>query len=119
MADYDTLELGDVRLLSGDTLHDAKLVYKTYGKLNAQRNNAIVLPAAYGGRHTDNEQIIREGMALDPTRYFIVVPNMFGNGLSSSPSNTPLPPATPHPRSTGLAFPACRSTTTSCASIVW
>ena len=91
MADYDTLELGDVRLLSGDTLHDAKLVYKTYGKLNAQRNNAIVFPAAYGGRHTDNEQIIREGMALDPTRYFIVVPNMFGNGLSSSPSNTPPP----------------------------
>jgi len=30
-------------------------------------------------------------MALDPARYFIVVPNMLGNGLSSSPSNTPPP----------------------------
>ena len=30
-------------------------------------------------------------MALDPTRYFIIVPNMLGNGLSSSPSNTPPP----------------------------
>src|SRR5437879_8102393 len=31
------------------------------------------------------------GMAFDPSRYFIIIPNMFGNGLSSSPSNTPPP----------------------------
>ena len=30
-------------------------------------------------------------MALDPAKYFIIIPNMFGNGLSSSPSNTPEP----------------------------
>jgi homoserine O-acetyltransferase len=30
-------------------------------------------------------------MALDPANYFIIVPNMLGNGLSSSPSNTPPP----------------------------
>ena len=30
-------------------------------------------------------------MALDPARWFIIVPNMLGNGLSSSPSNTPPP----------------------------
>lgn len=30
-------------------------------------------------------------MALDPRRYFIIVPNIMGNGLSSSPSNTPSP----------------------------
>jgi homoserine O-acetyltransferase len=35
--------------------------------------------------------MMRAGRALDPARYFIVVPNMFGNGLSSSPSNTPAP----------------------------
>jgi homoserine O-acetyltransferase len=29
--------------------------------------------------------------ALDPRNYFIIVPNMLGNGLSSSPSNTPAP----------------------------
>jgi homoserine O-acetyltransferase len=31
------------------------------------------------------------GRALDPGKYFIIGPNMFGNGLSSSPSNTPPP----------------------------
>ena len=30
-------------------------------------------------------------MALDPTKYFIIVPNKFGNGTSSSPSNAPPP----------------------------
>ncbi len=30
-------------------------------------------------------------MTLSPEKYFIIVPNMFGNGLSSSPSNTPAP----------------------------
>src|SRR6516225_9694895 len=29
--------------------------------------------------------------ALDTTQYFIIIPNMFGNGLSSSPSKTPAP----------------------------
>jgi len=38
--------------------------------------------------HTDVAPIIGPGRALDPGRYHIVVPNLFGNGLSSSPSNT-------------------------------
>ena len=35
--------------------------------------------------------MIGQGMALDPGKYFIIVPNLFGNGLSSSPSNTSPP----------------------------
>ncbi|GIT02256.1 MAG: hypothetical protein CM1200mP27_08810 [Chloroflexota bacterium] len=35
--------------------------------------------------------MIGEGKALDPTKYFIIVPNMFGNGVSSSPSNATPP----------------------------
>jgi homoserine O-acetyltransferase len=44
-----------------------------------------------GGEAANNEAMIGAGRALDPARWFIIVPNMFGNGLSSSPSNTPLP----------------------------
>ena len=78
-------------LQGGATLRDAKLAYKTYGELNADKSNAIVYPTWYSGRHWDNEWLIGEGMALDPAKYFIIVPNMLGNGLSSSPSNTPPP----------------------------
>jgi homoserine O-acetyltransferase len=91
MADYDIFELGDVELRMGATLRDAQLAYKTYGDLNRDRSNAIVYPTWYSGQHPDNEWLIGEGMALDPAKYFIIVPNMLGNGLSSSPSNTPPP----------------------------
>lgn len=89
--DYERFELGDLRLQGGATLRGAFLTYKTYGELNADRSNAIVYPTWYSGRHWDNEWLIGPGMALDPAEYFIIVPNMLGNGLSSSPSNTPPP----------------------------
>ena len=89
--DYEIFDLGDVTLQEGVTLRDAKLAYKTYGELNADKSNAIVYPTWYSGRHWDNEWLIGDGMALDPANYFIIVPNMLGNGLSSSPSNTPPP----------------------------
>ena len=89
--DYEVFDLGDFELLSGEVLRSAKLAYKTHGALNGARDNVIVFPTWYAGRHTDNEALIGEDSALDPSRYFIVVANQFGNGLSSSPSNTPSP----------------------------
>ncbi len=91
MNDYEVFDLGDVVLQRGATLRDAKLAYKTYGTLNEEKTNAIVYPTWYSGRHWENEWLIGEGMALDPNEYFIIIPNMLGNGLSSSPSNTPPP----------------------------
>ena len=89
--DYETFELGDVALRDGATLREAKLAYKTFGALNEDKSNAIVYPTWYSGQHPDNEWLIGSGMALDPAQYFIIIPNMLGNGISSSPSNTPPP----------------------------
>jgi len=89
--DYEIFELGDVPLQRGATLRNAKLAYKTYGTLNAAKDNVIVYPTWYSGQHQENEWLIGKGMALDPEKYFIVVPSALGNGLSSSPSNTPEP----------------------------
>jgi homoserine O-acetyltransferase len=91
MADYDVYDLGDIVLQAGITLRQAKLAYKTYGRLAPARDNVVVMPTFYAGQHTDTEPMMQAGRALDPERYFIVVPNMLGNGLSSSPSNTPPP----------------------------
>jgi homoserine O-acetyltransferase len=91
MTDYQIFACGDVRLQSGMTYRGARLAYQTYGMLNADKSNAIVYPTSYGAQHTDTEWTIAPGRALDPTRWFIVIPNLFGNGLSSSPSNTPPP----------------------------
>ena len=88
---HEIFELGAVPLQSGPTLPDAKLAYKAYGSLNARGDNAIVMPTFYTGTHVRNEDYLRTVPALDPSRYFIVSINMFGNGLSSSPSNAAPP----------------------------
>ena len=79
----------NVRLQRGGTLAEARIVYKTFGRLNARRDNVILYPTSYGAHHTDIEWLVSPEHALDPNRYFIVIPNMLTNGLSSSPSNTP------------------------------
>src|SRR6202142_2584249 len=79
------LRLGDIRLESGGVLRDAKLAYLALGRLNASRDNAIVIPTYFTGTHKSYWPLIGPNRALDPARYYIVIPNMFGNGFSSSP----------------------------------
>lgn len=90
--------LGDVALLQGGVLRDARLAYATYGTLNAAGDNCILFPTYYTGNHDSNARLIGPGRALDPAHWFIVVPNLFGNGLSSSPSRAA-------PGQTGPDFP--------------
>ncbi len=85
--DYDIYELGDINLISGETLLSAKLAYKTYGRLNSEKNNVIVLPTFYTGTHQRNEGFFGTNRAINPDKHFIISINLFGNGLSSSPSN--------------------------------
>ncbi len=87
MPDCHRHSLGDVILQSGDTLHNAELAYQTYGRLNPAGDNAVLLPTFYTGTHLRNEGFFGAGRAIDPARHFIVSINLFGNGLSSSPSN--------------------------------
>jgi homoserine O-acetyltransferase len=89
--DYELFELGELQLHKGGTLPAARLAFKTYGKLSAKRDNAILFPTWFSATHRNNEWLIGPNRALDPDRYFIVSCNLFGNGLSSSPSNTPPP----------------------------
>ena len=91
MSDPQIFPLGDVVLQSGATLWQARLAYTTYGTLNVPRDNVVLIPTFYAGHHTDVELMMTAGRAIDPAKYFVVVPNMLGNGLSSSPSNTPPP----------------------------
>ena len=87
--EHKILELGDFALESGVVLPAAKLSYVTHGELKG--NNTILVPSAYLGDHHGFDFLIESGLALDPEKYFIVATDMFQNGLSSSPSNTPPP----------------------------
>ncbi|MDH3387516.1 MAG: alpha/beta fold hydrolase [Gammaproteobacteria bacterium] len=89
--DYETWNLGDLALQSGEVLPNARLAYKTYGELNASGDNVVVLPTFYTGSHMRNEGFFGSDRAIDPARHFVVSINLFGNGISSSPSNTATP----------------------------
>ena len=87
MSSAGTFTIENLALQCGAVLPQAQLVYQTYGQLNRDRSNVILYPTSYGATHLDIEWLIRPDGILDPTRWFIIIPNMFGNGLSSSPSN--------------------------------
>lgn len=78
-------------LQCGATLPQVRVVYQTYGELADDRSNVILYPTSYGAQHSDIDWLIRPDGILDPHRWFIIIPNMLGNGLSSSPSNSDLP----------------------------
>jgi len=92
--DYQIFEVGDLLLESGQTLRNARLAYRTFGTLNADRSNAILVTTWFSGTGKIMEDVyIGQDHALDPSKYFIIVVDQFGSGLSSSPHNT-LPPQT-------------------------
>lgn len=84
-------ELGDFALQGGMTLKNAKIVYQTYGTLSRDADNVVLYPTSYGAHHTDIEWLIKPNGILDSSEHFVVIPNMFTNGLSSSPSNIDFP----------------------------
>lgn len=92
MTDYQTFEVERFLLQKGGILPTATVAYKTLGSLNAARDNAVLVPTWYTGTHTDIETfMLGEHRALDPRKYFIIMTNLLGNGLSTSPSNAPPP----------------------------
>ncbi len=75
----------------GAVLPEARVVYGTYGSLNAARDNAVLLPSHYMADMHGYDWLIGPGRALDPGSLFLIASELFGNGRSSSPSNTPEP----------------------------
>lgn len=87
MPDYAVYDLGPSTLQHGATVPNLRLAYKTYGTLAPDKSNLVLYPTSYGAQHYDTQWLIGPGRVLDPTDWFIVIPNMFTNGLSTSPSN--------------------------------
>ncbi len=86
---YETFDLGDFALEDGGTIRGAKLAYATFGRLSPAKDNAILVTTWYSGTSKIMEQtLVGPGRALDPERYFIIIANQLGSGLSSSPHST-------------------------------
>ena len=90
-AEHHQFVIENFKTESGVVLPKAIVVYGTYGHLNAAHDNAVLLPSHYMANHHGYEWLIGPGRALDTATMFLVATELFGNGHSSSPSNTPEP----------------------------
>ena len=90
-ADYEIFDCGDVQLQRGATIRDCKLAYKTFGTLNANKDNVIVYPTWYSGQHYDNEWLVGEGMALTPTSISLSYRTCSAMGCHRRPATHPSP----------------------------
>ncbi len=89
---YQLKSIGDLVLEEGGVIRNCELAYRTFGSLSANRDNVILMTTWYSGTSKILEDAyVGEGRALDPSKYFIIIINQIGNGLSTSPHNT-LPP---------------------------
>ncbi len=76
---------------SGVVLPEARLVYGTYGHLDAAGDNAVLLPSHYMANMHGYGWLIGPGKVFDPAKQYLICTELFGNGRSSSPSNTAEP----------------------------
>jgi len=81
-------DLGDLHLQNGSVIHDFRLGYRTLGKLNAEKSNAILWPSWLGGKSQDLLQYIGPKKVVDSSRYFVILVDAIGDGITTSPSNS-------------------------------
>jgi homoserine O-acetyltransferase len=106
---------GPLRLTSGKELGPITLAYETYGELNSDRSNAILVEHALSGdahvagRHHPADRkpgwwdmMVGPGKALDTTKYFVICANCIG-GCMGSTGPSSINPATGRPY--GMSFP--------------
>lgn len=90
-ADPHEFVIQKFRTESGVVLPQARIVYATYGHLNAARDNVVLVPSHYMADYHGYEWVLGPGHAIDVSQLFVVATELFGSGHSSSPSNTPEP----------------------------
>jgi homoserine O-acetyltransferase len=94
VADQKFAFLLSFELESGIVLHDVTVAYKTWGKLNTNRDNCLVVCHALSGS-SDIEDwwgpLLGVGKAFDLSRYFIFCANVLGSpyGTTSPLSTNP------------------------------
>ncbi|MGJ9529109.1 homoserine O-acetyltransferase MetX [Actinotignum sp. GS-2025a] len=97
-------DLGPLELELGGRLPQVRLAYETWGQLNADRSNAVLLchaltgdshAAARDGQSGWWKDIVGPGLAIDTDRYYVVCPNVLGGCQGSTGPASPAPDGQP------------------------
>ena len=93
-------DLGDFKLANGSAIRNCRVGYRTFGKLNSNSSNVVVIPTWASGTTEQLQSNIGPGRLLDSSKYYVVAIDALSNGVSSSPSNSSLQPRMNFPRFT-------------------
>jgi homoserine O-acetyltransferase/O-succinyltransferase len=85
-------KIGDLLLESGEIIKDCQVEYRVMGAANADKSNVVVWATWFSGTTKDLVGLVGPGKLVDSSRYQVVLVGALGNGVSSSPSNSPLQP---------------------------
>ncbi len=92
-----------LHLDSGETLAPLTIAYQTYGSLNAEKSNAILIcHALTGDQHVANkhpltgkpgwwDNMVGPGRPVDTERYFVICSNIIGGCMGSTGPGSPNP----------------------------
>ena len=85
--DRQFIKIGDLTLESGEVLPDITIAYQTWGELNAEGTNAILVNHALTGWSDVPgwwPSIVGPGLPLDSNKYFVICPNVIGGCQGST-----------------------------------
>lgn len=85
--DRKFIKLGDLLLENGETLPDITIAYQSWGELNADKSNAILVNHAMTGWSDIPgwwPQMVGPGLPFDTDKYFVLCPNVIGGCQGST-----------------------------------
>ncbi|HJP61787.1 MAG TPA: hypothetical protein VJ844_00010 [Mucilaginibacter sp.] len=89
--------IGDFKLESGAKIRDCQIGYRTYGKLDKKKDNGVLFLTWFGGTSQNIEEYAPPWHVIDTNRFYLIIADALGNGVSSSPSNSELQPGADFP----------------------
>jgi len=80
-------KIGDLELESGEVLADVTIAYQSWGALNSDRTNAILINHALTGWSDVPAwwpEMVGPGLPFDTEKYFVICPNLIGGCQGST-----------------------------------
>lgn len=89
-------DLGSCALENGGTIAPCRIGYRTFGTLDDKRSNAVLWPTWFTGTTKSLDGV--PDKLVDTKRFFLILVDAIGDGVSSSPSNSPKQPRLQFPK---------------------
>ena len=90
-------QLGNFPLESGERIKNCQVGYRTFGRLNPSKSNAVLLTTWFQGTSAQVAWHVGPGKLVDSSKYYVIAADALGNGTSSSPSNSTAQPGREFP----------------------